>query len=67
MNKKIVKISDKMQKNYKYELTEPVGKNFHPDFRPIPRRFRGSVHAGLSERISKGLVYKSKVCAKWNI
>ena len=34
MNKKIVKISDKMQKNYKYELTEPVGKNFHPDFRP---------------------------------
>jgi hypothetical protein len=34
MNKKIVKISDKMQKGYKYELVEPVGKNFHPDFRP---------------------------------
>ena len=34
MNKKTIKVSDKMQKGYKYELTEPVGKNFHPDFRP---------------------------------
>lgn len=32
--KKIVVVIDKMQKNYKYELVEPVGKNFHPDFRP---------------------------------
>lgn len=23
-----------MQKGYRYQLTEPVGKNFHPDFRP---------------------------------
>jgi hypothetical protein len=23
-----------MQKNYCYELTEPVGRNFHPDFKP---------------------------------
>lgn len=23
-----------MQKNYKYELTEPIGKNFDPEFKP---------------------------------
>lgn len=23
-----------MQKNYSYELSEPTGKNFHPDFKP---------------------------------
>jgi hypothetical protein len=29
-----VKVSDKMQKGYGYELTEPEGKNFAPDFKP---------------------------------
>lgn len=33
MNKKIV-VNNIMQKNYVYFLTEKVGKNFHPDFRP---------------------------------
>ncbi len=27
-------VNDKMQKGYKYELVEPIGKNFHPDFKP---------------------------------
>ena len=27
-------VSDSYQKNYKYTLTEPEGKNFHPDFKP---------------------------------
>jgi hypothetical protein len=31
--KKIV-VNDKMQKGYSYFLTEPVGKNFDPDFNP---------------------------------
>ena len=31
---KRVKVSDYMQKNYVYELTEPVGKNFDPEFKP---------------------------------
>lgn len=30
--KKIV--NDKMQRGYRYTLTEPTGKNFHPDFKP---------------------------------
>ena len=33
-NMKAVTVNDKMQKNYAYELTEPAGENFHPDFTP---------------------------------
>lgn len=32
--KKIVKVNDLMQKNYSYELIEPVGNNFHQEFKP---------------------------------
>jgi len=32
--KKKVLVNDKMQKGYKYELVEPIGKNFHKDFKP---------------------------------
>ena len=31
---KIVHVNNLMQKNYSYELTEPVGKNFDPRFKP---------------------------------
>jgi hypothetical protein len=34
MKKKIVIANDKMQKNYRYELAEPPGKNFGPEFKP---------------------------------
>jgi hypothetical protein len=33
MTKKIV-VNDKMQKGYAYFLTEPMGKNFDPEFKP---------------------------------
>jgi len=32
--KKIVIVDDKMQKDYSYELTESIGQNFPPYFRP---------------------------------
>ncbi|MDD3887447.1 MAG: hypothetical protein PHN19_01600 [Patescibacteria group bacterium] len=32
--KKLVVVNDLMQKNYRYYLTEPMGKNFDPEFRP---------------------------------
>lgn len=32
--RRTVLVNDKMQKNYRYELTEPAGRNFHPGFRP---------------------------------
>jgi hypothetical protein len=31
---RLIKVNDKMQKGYQYELVEPEGKNFHPDFKP---------------------------------
>lgn len=31
---KIVTVNDKFQEGYKYELTESIGKNFRPDFKP---------------------------------
>lgn len=27
-------VNDKMQRDYVYFLSEPVGENFHPDFKP---------------------------------
>jgi hypothetical protein len=29
-----IEVSDKMQRQYAYRLTEPAGRNFHPDFKP---------------------------------
>lgn len=34
MKKRRVVVNDLMQQGYVYELTEPVGRNFHPEFRP---------------------------------
>ncbi len=34
MKPKRVTVHDKMQRNYRYTLTEPVGRNFDPEFRP---------------------------------
>jgi hypothetical protein len=32
--RKIVAVSDKMQRGYRYALVAPVGRNFDPEFRP---------------------------------
>ena len=34
MRPKIVTVNDLLQSGYRYELTEPMGKNFHPEFKP---------------------------------
>lgn len=34
MNPVGVKVDDSMQQGYVYFLTEPIGRNFHPSFRP---------------------------------
>lgn len=34
MKPKLVIVNDSFQKNYRYYLVEPIGKNFQPDFRP---------------------------------
>ena len=33
MKKKKVVVNDRMQRNYEYDLIEPMGKNFHPEFK----------------------------------
>lgn len=32
--KRIVRVNNKMQKGYRYECVAPVGKQFHPEFKP---------------------------------
>lgn len=34
MKGKVIRVNDKMQKGYRYVLTEPAGSNFDPGFRP---------------------------------
>lgn len=34
MRRKTVIVNDKMQKNYRYVLSEPAGENFDPEFKP---------------------------------
>jgi hypothetical protein len=34
MRNRIIRVDDKMQKGYQYELSEPTGKHFDPRFKP---------------------------------
>jgi hypothetical protein len=34
MKRRIVRVTDKMQKGYRYDLVAPAGRNFAPDFKP---------------------------------
>jgi hypothetical protein len=34
MKNQTIIVNDKMQQGYRYTLTEPCGKNFHPEFKP---------------------------------
>jgi hypothetical protein len=34
VRRRTVTVNDRMQRGYRYRLTEPGGRNFHPDFRP---------------------------------
>ncbi len=34
LKEKTIVVNDLMQKNYQYVLSEPVGSNFHPEFKP---------------------------------
>jgi hypothetical protein len=33
-NERIILVNDRMQQGYRYVCSEPVGSNFHPDFKP---------------------------------
>jgi hypothetical protein len=34
MSRRVVIVNDRMQRDYRYELTAPIGRNFDPEFRP---------------------------------
>jgi hypothetical protein len=34
MKPRTVVVTDKMQRGYRYRLTEPIGRNFDPAFKP---------------------------------
>jgi len=34
MKSKVVTVNDKIQRHYRYKLTEPSGRNFDPEFKP---------------------------------
>ena len=34
MNKRTIIVNDLMQQGYRYVLTEPIGRDFHPEFKP---------------------------------
>jgi hypothetical protein len=34
VTRRTITVNDKMQKGYRYQLSAPTGRNFHPEFRP---------------------------------
>lgn len=71
---KIVIVNDKMQKGYKYELTEPIGKNFHKDFRPdlTPKQmlsmgvFGGKYMTDCQKEFPKDWFVKAKLSSEFH-
>lgn len=61
-----------MQKNYAYELVEPIGKNFDPDFNPelTPKQmlelgvFGGKYMTDCTKEFPEDWFKKAKLCSK---
>lgn len=70
MKAKVVVVNDKMQKNYRYTLTEPIGKNFDIRFRPdlTPAQmlrlgvFGGKYMTDCTQEFPKNWFVKAKLC-----
>jgi hypothetical protein len=69
---KSITVNDKMQKNYKYTLTEREGKNFHPEFSPdlSPKQmlemgvFGGKYMTDCKNEFPKDWYKNAKLCPK---
>jgi hypothetical protein len=69
---KRVKVHDQMQKNYTYELTEPNGKNFDPEFEPelTPKQmlalgiFGGKYMTDCHDEFPKAWFTHAKLCSE---
>ncbi len=70
MPNKIITVSDLMQKNYSYALSEPSGKNFDPKFKPelTPKQmleigiFGGKYMTDCKKEFPKSWFKKAKLC-----
>ncbi len=68
----IVIVNDLMQRGYRYELTEPPGRNFHPTFRPqlSPRQmlelgvFGGKYMTDCQDEFPVSWFRSAKLCAE---
>jgi len=72
MKRETVLVNDKMQKNYRYELIEPMGKRFNKDFKPqlSPKEmlelgvFGGKYMTDCTKEFPKDWFEKAKLCSK---
>ena len=72
MEPRWITVRDKMQKTYAYRLTEPIGKNFHPDFRPelTPKQmlelgvFGGKYMTDCRDEFPSGWFDGAKLCSE---
>ena len=70
MKKRRVVVDDSMQKNYLYWPAEPVGRNFHPEFKPqltpkqmlAPGVFGGKYMTDCRREFPKSWFVKTKLC-----
>ncbi len=70
MRKRKIIVNDLMQKNYVYYLTEPIGKNFHPEFKPdlTPKQmlemgiFGGKYMTDCREEFPQNWFTRAKLC-----
>ena len=69
-----VVVNDLMQKKYIYYLAEPIGKNFHPEFRPelSPKEmlklgvFGGKYMTDCKDEFPKDWFYKARLCPEFH-
>ena len=72
--KKKIRVDDLMQKDYVYYLTEPVGRHFHPEFRPelTPKEmlelgvFGGKYMTDCQKEFPKEWFKKARLCHKFH-
>ncbi len=70
MRKLKVIVNDRMQRNYVYDLAEPVGKNFYPEFKPelTPKQmlemgvFGGKYMTDCRDEFPKSWFTRAKLC-----
>lgn len=72
MKSKTVVVNDKMQRDYRYQLVEPIGRNFAPDFKPelTPKQllamgiFGGKYMTDCAEEFPVDWFKKAKLCSE---